>query len=286
MSEAVTYAYAVLRDEEGLATMALRGVEGVTGAPVHLVSTSPASELAAAVSAVPAADFQESALRRHLEDLDWLEDVARAHHSVIEALAAHTTVLPLRLATVYLDDERVRTMLREDAEGFAHALRRLAGHLEWGVKIYVEPRPDERQPDDTRVTGTAGPAGAAGSPDALGPGRAYLRARRVQRHSRDESYEAARQAAERVEAIGRAMAAGHATHRVQQGALAGGPGENVVNDAYLLAQETAEEFRTRVLDAAQGLSGVRIDVTGPWAPYSFAAPPDTADPATAPDPAR
>lgn len=285
MSEAVTYAYAVLRDEEGLA-VALQGVEGVTGAPVHLVSTSPASELAAAVSPVPAADFQESALRRHLEDLDWLEEVARAHHTVIEALAAHTTVLPLRLATVYLDDERVRTMLREDAEGFSYALRRLAGHLEWGVKIYVEPQPDERQPNDTRAADAAGPAGAAAPADALGPGRAYLRARRVQRHSRDESYEAARQAAERVEAIGRAMAADHATHRVQQGELAGGPGENVVNDAYLLAQETAEDFRTQVLDAAQGLSGVRIDVTGPWAPYSFAAPPDTADPATAPDPAR
>ncbi|OXY86025.1 GvpL/GvpF family gas vesicle protein [Streptomyces diastatochromogenes] len=262
MTEPVTYAYAVLRDIEGLAA-ALDGVAGVVGAPVRLVRASPGNELAAAVSSVPAQDFQESALRRHLEDLDWLEAVARAHHTVIEALAAHTTVLPLRLATVYLDDRRVETMLGADAQQFSQAMRRLAGHLEWGVKIYVD-----RQPD-VRVTGEAG---AAATTEGLSPGRAYLRARRVQRHSRDESYRAARQAAEHVEAIGRDMAAGHARHQLQQGELATGAGENVVNDAYLLAHETAAEFRTRVLDAARGLPGVRIDVTGPWAPYSFASP--------------
>ncbi|MGW0994268.1 GvpL/GvpF family gas vesicle protein [Streptomyces sp. NPDC002523] len=270
MTERVAYAYAVLRAAEGLGT-ALDGVEGVAGAPVRLVPEGSGDALAVAVSSVPAQDFQESALRRHLEDLDWLETVARAHHTVIEALATRTTVLPLRLATVYLDDGRVEAMLREEADAFSHALRRLAGHLEWGVKIYVEPQPD------TQVTDASVAAGAA---DGLSPGRAYLRARRSQRHSRDESYRAARQAAERVEAIGRAMAAGHARHRVQQGELAAGAGENVVNDAYLLSREAAADFRTRVLDAVQDLPGVRIDVTGPWAPYSFAAPPGAQTPAT------
>lgn len=261
MTDAVSYAYAVLRDAEGLAAV-LTGVEGVAGTPVHLVAEGSGSGgLVAAVSPVPAQDFQEAALRRHLEDLDWLEAVARAHHTVIEALSAHTTVLPLRLATVYLDDARVRTVLRDDAEVFTRALDRVTGHIEWGVKIYVEPEPESAVPGET------------GAADDLGPGRAYLRARRAQRQSRDVSHQAAREAAERVEAIGRAMAAGQARHRVQQGELASGAGENVVNDAYLVARETAEDFRGRVLRAADGLPGVRIDVTGPWAPYSFATLP-------------
>lgn len=266
MTDPVTYAYAVLRDSAGLAA-ALDGVEGVAQAPVRLVPEGSGRELAAAVSPVPAQDFQESALRRHLEDLAWLETVARAHHAVIETLAAHTTVLPLRLATVYLDDSRVETMLRENAQAFSGALRRLVGHLEWGVKIYAELPPDNQ---------AAGVPDAAGTADGLSPGRAYLRARRSQRHSRDESYRAAQQAAERVEAIGRDLAADHARHRVQQGELATGAGENVVNDAYLLAHETAAQFRTRALQVAQELPGVRIEVTGPWAPYSFADPPDAA----------
>ncbi|MEU3619103.1 GvpL/GvpF family gas vesicle protein [Streptomyces sp. NPDC006872] len=109
---------------------------------------------------------------------------------------------------------------------------------------------------------------SSGTADELSPGRAHLRARRSQRHSRDESYRAARQAAERVEAIGRAMAAGQARHRVQQGELAAGAAENVVDDAYLVSREAAADFRTRVLDAVQDLADVRIDVTGPWAPCS------------------
>ncbi|MCZ0984669.1 GvpL/GvpF family gas vesicle protein [Streptomyces diastatochromogenes] len=233
---------------------------------------SPGNELAAAVSSVPAQDFQESALRRHLEDLDWLEAVARAHHTVIEALAAHTTVLPLRLATVYLDDRRVETMLGADAQQFSQAMRRLAGHLEWGVKIYVD-----RQPD-VRVTGEAG---AAATTEGLSPGRAYLRARRVQRHSRDESYRAARQAAEHVEAIGRDMAAGHARHQLQQGELATGAGENVVNDAYLLAHETAAEFRTRVLDAARDCPACASTSPGPG--RRTPSPPHSAREGPAPD---
>lgn len=275
MAEPVAYTYAVLQlhGAEGLTTV-LDGVRGVAGAHVHLVPESSVSGLAAAVGPVPAEDFQEDALRRHLEDLDWLETVARAHHTVIEALAAHTTVLPLRLATVYRDDERVQAVLHEEAEVFTQALRRLAGHLEWGVKIYVEP------PSETEA---ADGAGTTGGTDGLTAGRAYLRARRAQRHARDDSYQAAREAADRVEAIGRELAAGHARHRVQQGQLAAGTGENVVNDAYLVARTEAEHFRDRVREAAQDLPGVRIDVTGPWAPYSFASAPGAESPV--PDPA-
>ncbi|MEU0039435.1 GvpL/GvpF family gas vesicle protein [Streptomyces sp. NPDC006333] len=60
-------------------------------------------------------------------------------------------------------------------------------------------------------------------------------------------------------------------------------GENVVNDAYLLAHETAADFRTRILDAVRDLPNVRIDVTGPWAPYSFA---DLPQQPPAPEPAQ
>ncbi|MFF3561237.1 GvpL/GvpF family gas vesicle protein [Streptomyces sp. NPDC002574] len=261
----MSYAYAVLREGAAAAKDLPADLAGVAGAPVRLVPGPHGAELAAAVSAVPAADFQEAALRRNLEDLTWLEAVARAHHTVIEALSARATVLPLRLATVYLDDSRVGAMLAGGRAMFTACLARLEGHLEWGVKIYVEDAPDE----------------APGAPPAreaadLSPGRAYLRARRVQRSSREDAHRDALRAAERVAAIGRELAADHARHRVQQGQLAGDAGENVVNDAYLVARDHAEDFRARAQDAAAGLTGVRVEVTGPWAPYSFAAVPEGA----------
>ncbi|MEW2086789.1 GvpL/GvpF family gas vesicle protein [Streptomyces sp. NPDC005283] len=270
MSDLVTYAYAVARNTAGLEETSAALV-GVAEAPVHLVADAHDDELVLVVSPVPAPDFQEDALKRHLEDLDWLEAIARAHHGVIEALATRTTVLPLRLATVYLDDNRARDVLEGGRAAFVERLARLAEHVEWGVKIYVDPSMAPAAPDNAPAAGVT-------------PGRAYLRNRREQQSVRDSVYSAAQQAAERVEAAGHRHAAGRARHRIQQGALAGASGENVLNDAYLIPRDHSEEFRADAAHAADGLPGVRVDVTGPWAPYSFAMPdvgsPDAAEDAS------
>ncbi|MFF8846348.1 GvpL/GvpF family gas vesicle protein [Streptomyces sp. NPDC015127] len=260
MSDLVLYAYAVAHDAEGLADSAATLI-GVAGAPVHLMTATRDGRLLLVVSPVRADDFQEAALKRHLEDLRWLEAVARAHHAVVDALAARTTVLPLRLATVYLDDDSARNALDRGAPAFGERLTRLAGHHEWGVKIYADPS-----------AGSSDPAPAPAEAADLSPGRAYLRRRKAQQSVRDDVYRAAGVAAERVEAAGRRHAAGRARHRVQQGALAASADENVVNDAYLVHRNRTEAFRAEVALAADGLLGVRVEVTGPWAPYSFAAP--------------
>ncbi|MGW7238071.1 GvpL/GvpF family gas vesicle protein [Streptomyces sp. NPDC054804] len=264
MSDLLTYAYAVVRDIEGLREAA-SPLRGVADAPVSLVTGAGDDQLALVVSRVPAQDFQEHALKQHLEDLEWLEAVARAHHGVIEALAERTTVLPFRLATVYLDDQRAREALEAGRTVFAARLARLSEHVEWGVKIYAEP--------------SAVPAAPAVPAGDLTPGRAYLRNRRQQQSVRDTVYQAAQKAAERVETAGRKHASDRVRHRVQQGFLAEAAGsadvvgENVVNDAYLVPLNRCDDFLADVTHAADGLDGVRIEATGPWAPYSFAMPP-------------
>ncbi|MFJ2895049.1 GvpL/GvpF family gas vesicle protein [Streptomyces sp. NPDC087218] len=268
MTAVVSYAYAVVRDAPALEE-ALTGLSGVSGAPVHLVRSEGRDGPAAAVSPVPASEFGEDALRSHLEDLDWLEATARAHHRVVEALAERTTVLPLRLVTVYLDDERVRSMLEGRRDAFGSRLDELASRAEWGVKVFV---------DEPAAQAPAGPP-PAGEPS---PGRAYLNRRRTQRAARETTYRHAGQAAERIESAARPYAVGRVRHRPQQGGIAPRAGENVTNDAYLVPLRHTEEFRAGVARAADGLTGVRIEITGPWAPYSFVAPdtPEDRDPET------
>ncbi|GGW26448.1 GvpL/GvpF family gas vesicle protein [Streptomyces xantholiticus] len=260
-----TYVYAVARDGDALRESAAESA-GVAGAPVRIIPGTGDGAPVFVASSVSAHDFDEAALRRHLEDLEWLEAVARAHHAVIERLGAATTVLPLRLATVYLDDDRAREALDAGRAAFEQLLAKLEGHVEWGIKIYVE-APDEAAPPP--------PPGPASSP-GVGPGRAYLSNRRAQRSVRDSAHRAAGTAAERIEAAGRAFATDRARHRVQQGELAGSRDENVVNDAYLLRADRSDAFRAEVARAADDLPGVRVDVTGPWVPYSFATAPEPA----------
>ncbi|MFG2433438.1 GvpL/GvpF family gas vesicle protein [Streptomyces sp. NPDC048508] len=262
MPEPVTYAYAVARAHHELAP-ALAGLTGVAGASVRAVSSDVDDGVVLAVSSVPAADFEESGLRRHLEDLDWLETVARAHHTVVEAVAAHTAVLPLRLATVYLDDTRARDVLHAEGRLFAERLDYLTDQVEWGVKIYVE------------ATAPATPEPAPATD--LTPGRAYLHARKRQRSDREAVYDTAQQVADRLRDVAQTHASERVGHRTQTGALAEGTGENVLNDSFLIPKDRGEAFRAEAASAAQGLPGIRVEVTGPWAPYSFAMPEDPAE---------
>jgi hypothetical protein len=251
------YVYAVARPFD---PAPLAGLEGVGGYPVHTVVVA---DLAAVVSTVPLHEFDEEALKANLEDLRWLEGVARAHNAVIDAVAQHAVVAPLRLATVYHGDDRVCEVLREGHDTFDAALRRLTGRLEFGVKVYADP--------STR--GTA-PADAPAAPAAPGesPGKAYLRRRREQRDRRDDTWRTAADLCDRVDAALREFADAREQHRPQDASLSGAAGENVLNAAYLVPAEHADSFlRAAERLRADAPEGTRVEVSGPWAPYSFAS---------------
>ncbi|MEE1752903.1 GvpL/GvpF family gas vesicle protein [Streptomyces sp. SP18CS02] len=284
--ETLTYVYAAVPLTEHLRD-SLAGLRGIYGSPVLFVTAAPrigpvgptASSLAFATSRVPLSDFGETALKNHFEDMEWLESVARAHHDVVQALSAHTTVLPLRMATVYQDDDRARQALAEQHRTFAETLTRLTAHTEFGVKLYLAPAADP--PEDAPATDTG--SGAPRPPAT--PGKAYLQRRRAQHHALEAVYDQAQEAAATVEAIAFRYASQRVRHQTQRGALTG-PAENVVNDAYLVPDEHSQQFKAAIEEAAGTFGGVRVEVTGPWAPYSFAMPPEPPDESRPPTPAE
>ncbi|MFK4107648.1 GvpL/GvpF family gas vesicle protein [Streptomyces sp. NPDC002176] len=255
MSETdMEYVYAV-----GLGDLSLDGttapLTGVDGGAVRTVGGGRG--LTALVSAVPADRFAEEHLAPQLEDLERLEAIARAHHAVVDTAFATATVLPMRLATVYRDQARVAAMLDEQHPYFEELLRTLDGHVELGLKVHAEPRAASAAAQEPE------PAGAS-------PGRAYLQRRRAERRLAQDTYGAARDTAERAVAVASALASARAVHRPQQGEWSAGRGENVANEAYLVPRQDVDRFRTELGALASETPGVTIEVTGPWAPYSFA----------------
>lgn len=212
--------------------------------------------LVAVVSHVPERDFAEEPLRRHLEDLEWLTGTVRAHQSVIDALTVVTTPLPLRLGTVFRDDSGVRVMIEEREEGFRRTLDRLQGRVEWGVKVYVE---------------TAAPAPAeAETPDKPVSGRDYLRQRRQRVRSHEDRWQQAEAFATRLHEKLSAYAEDARLHAPQNPTLSGASGQNVLNAAYLVPRSESEEFVEMVDRTKDDVPGMRVELTGPWAAYSFA----------------
>jgi hypothetical protein len=231
MSEGTgVWAYAITGDEH------LCGPDGepvdlswLTGVGEARVRTIASDGLTVLVSDVSLAEFGEAALRQHLEDLDWLDEVAREHHYVIDAASRLFPLLPVRLATVYRGDAAVCAALTARSGQLCDALRRVGGRVEWGVKAY------------------AAPDGEAES------------------------------GAQAVHAELTAKAGATRLHLPQSVQLGGVRRPMLLNAAYLLDAAGSVTFTAAVAGQATAHPELRIELTGPWPPYSFAGPDDDDD---------
>lgn len=243
---------------ESVTAAPLRELSGVGGGPVRTVA---AAGLTAVAEDVRLAEFGEEALRRSLEDLSWLEATARAHHRVIDAVAQQGPLVPMRLATVYGSEASVTASLTERGADFRAALVRISGRREWGVKAYAA-----RQ---SEVHDTTGGTGGSAGPEA-GVGAAYLRRRRDQLAAQKNARRDTLATAEVIHAQLSRYAAESRLHPPQAPQLTGTKALMVLNAAYLLDDEQAGNFAAAVTALDEHYQHVRLELTGPWPPYSFA----------------
>lgn len=271
MTEGLRYAYAVVRDTAAPqapldALTALEQVPGVAGEPVVAVRHLGLAVLA---GAVPAEDFDEGPLRQRLEDMAWLEQVARTHQRVVDTVGAESCVIPVRLATVCQGEEGLRRMLATGRERFASALDRLEGRVEWGVKAYAATPAREESPAPERP-----PAGTPNAPGGMS-GRDYLRRRKAQRQAAERRWGDTEEGARLVHDTLSGLAERARLHPPQDPRLSGVSDRNVLNAAYLVRREDSAAFAERVGELAGRAAALRVELTGPWAPYSFTAPDET-----------
>jgi hypothetical protein len=248
VSEDGRYLFTVTRE---LPADSLLTAQGIDGAPLDVLRCGA---LQAVVCRVDLQEFGEEALRRNLEDLAWVETLARIHDDVVRAVAARSTVAPMRLVTVYRDDDGVREQVRSIHADLVAALDRVEGCHEWSVKLYgTAMRAPESSPGDEPTTGVA-----------------FLQRKREQA--------AARRTAEDAAALlGRAVhdelskLAVASRHLASQDARLSGRAEPMLhNGAYLVRDDVRNVFRFKAEAVAADLPNVSVEVKGPWPPYSFA----------------
>jgi hypothetical protein len=258
MGDSGTYIYAVGRE---LSADRMTSVRGLGGSELRLVEQDG---LVAVVSTVDLDEFGESGLRRNLEDLNWLEEVARGHDEVVRtAAAAAPTIAPLRLATICHTDEGVRRRLDEWHHDLVQALDRIEGRSEWSVKAYTTPPAPTRDDRDTSET------------EITGSGTAYLRRRRAQLAQEEQ---AAVDSAAVADELHSELAAGSVASRrlaPQDRRLSGHSGIMTLNGAYLVDTARTDSFHALVRDLAKRHPEIRLQLDGPWPPYSFATLDDT-----------
>jgi hypothetical protein len=251
MSEPGTYLFAVAR---GLSTDGLGGHEGLRAAPLRVVEHG---RLQAVVCSVDLEEFGEAALTQHLEDLAWVEEVARRHNEVVWLVAQHATAAPARLVTIFAGDDSVRRMLAEREADLGPSLDAIEGCQEWSVKLYGVAAPAQEAAPT--------PVGAG-----AGSGAAYLQRKKAAAQQRRAASETSAQLAEAVyRSLGETAVAARRL-APQDPRLTGRREPMVLNAAFLVPAERGQEFHDAVRGLDDGGGAVTAEVAGPWPAYSFA----------------
>lgn len=241
--------------------------EGLPGVhPAAPVDRLEYGGLAACVSRVPLAEFGEEPLRSNLNDLEWLERVARRHEAVLERALEAATIVPLRLCTIFDNEDGVRRMLDEQRPALTVALEQLADRQEWGVKLLVDRETLEaaaRAQDEEEI--------ADEELDTRSAGGAYLLRRRMERQVRESADRLAVGVAEDVHAQLQDWASDAVLNPPQNRDLSGHEGEMLLNGAYLVETPKVQRLRGLIdeLEERHRALGVRLEMTGPWPPYNF-----------------
>jgi hypothetical protein len=209
---------------------------------------------------VPLEEYDETVLPERLNDREWLERNARAHEEVLQGAAAVTAVVPLRFGAIYRSREHVGQMLNEREDEFAAALERVRGHVELGVKAWVDLIALEQSL-------------AAGNEPAVsgGAGAAYLQQRAREQERSRELKTLCAQLAEEAHRRLSAVAVADVVNRPQAPELTGRPDAMLLNGAYLVRYGD-DSLRGEVerLAAEHAQLGVEYELTGPWPPHNFA----------------
>ena len=252
MRETATYAYCVAagatpprlaRAPRGLPEMARPRALAVTPGTWLVVADAPLSRYGA------------TPIEAGLRDLDWVSRCAVAHEAVIEHVArAGGTVVPMKMFTLFADDDRALahvTRLRRKIDGL---LRRISGRQEWGLRVTL----DERR----ALARSAG--GGHGGPTS---GTAFLLKKKAEKDAARRLAAQARTEADRLfDHLAR-----HADDARRRRPTADTPTRLLLEAAFLVPVGRGRAFRAETARRARALApqGYELSLSGPWPPYSF-----------------
>jgi hypothetical protein len=180
-----------------------------------------------------------------------------AHEAVVEHLARRASVVPMKLFTIFLSDDRAVGDIEAAGKAIDSAFRRISGAAEWSVRVF-----------GASDGAAAAPLRQGSGGQAQGSGAAFLR---LKKKAKDERRAVAVRAARAVTAAHRALARIARASRVKP-PVDGEAGARLLLDAaYLVADDRRARFRAEVKRRARECraAGCNLTLTGPWPAYHF-----------------
>jgi hypothetical protein len=255
MSAVATYVYCLVSSDRAPVTArAPRGIP-YAGRPR---AVDAGDGLWLIVSDAPLARYGEQAIAEGLRNMGWVSERALAHEAVVAHFLSARALVPMKLLTLFADDERAVAHITRRRKQLAKVVDRLAGSVEWGVRVSL---------DEAQALGAEVRRGKrAEEPPATGAG--YL-ARKKQ--VRDAARDVREQAVERAGAIHEALTRIAREAKTRAPVEMAIPTRLVLDAAYLVPTARQAAFRKQVDALRRDLapSGFGVVLSGPWPAYNF-----------------
>jgi hypothetical protein len=246
----------------------VRGIKAGLPGGAQMRAIEVDERLWAIVEDVSASDYDEAAIARGLQDLEWVGPRAVVHEHVIEHFLSADAVLPMQLFALFTSDERVLEHVRSDRARIRKILKRIERKVEWGLRLTWDEHAAREKVERRHAAGLPRRSGVRSGAKA---GAAYLSRKRDLLAVNRTQLAGARADATRVfKAVSRAAVAAQRRTSLERAA----PGSRLLLDAaFLVAKPKTPAFRAAVKKHARELrdAGVSVALTGPWPAYNFIA---------------
>ena len=236
------YLYGISPAARNVAKVSSQGIDGL-----HPVAALPCGDFLCWVSSVDPVAFPKQ-LETNMENLDWLAIHGVRHQEAVAEIARLVTLVPARFGTLFSGPKALEKNVRSREKALGKVFQKIAGADEWGVKVF-----SERQPQAPVAT------------SAATSGREYLQQKAARVKRRAEGTNGNIQ--DLADALARV-----ASDFAPSGKVSGGQAELVWQATFLVPRSKQAQWNRTLQEFVELWSGTRrIEVNGPWPPYSFVA---------------
>lgn len=219
---------------------------GLNGADVYHISFERISALISDVDSVGT---------RHAAPLV-SEQNALVHQEVVDAaLRLSKSVIPCRFGTLFPDDEKILTLLKERYTRLHDRLMKLAGKIEVSVQTIFKRQSDSKSLPEVAHSGT---------PEQKDAGVSYLLGKKEKHDAVKELEEEADRFSQE---LNQAMSPFWSDVKVQKRST---DDRLLLGVCYLVDEQELPSFKSAYQRFNRENPGLKLLYTGPWAPYTFA----------------
>jgi hypothetical protein len=210
----------------------------------HPVQALDCGEFVCWVSEVNPATFSEE-MNRNMENLEWLALHSVRHQQAVAEIAAKGTIIPARFGTVFSGEPALQKNIQQKKAALEKVMARISDSDEWGVKIFAEQPAPAPEPAQVRS------------------GKEYLQQKAARLKRRPERDEAGlKEFSRELEKI--------AADTASSGKISGVQPDLLWQATFLLPRSRRKQWDQTLQEFVKKWSGSRrIEVNGPWPPYSF-----------------